>query len=187
MSRKSTFYHLLAFVCLFCSASLFAQKNSTTITGKVTDQTNGQPLLGATVAVKGTNQSVAVDANGNFSITVPANATLVVSYVGYGTQEIPVKKQTTINVTMSNTSSTLNDVVVIGYGQVRKRDVTGSVVSIKGSEATKVPVTTPLEALQGKIPGADIYRDNGYAGGGVNIRIRGNRSNNSTSSGANAP
>ena len=87
MKQKLMLYSLLAAVCFFCSASLYAQKNST-ITDKITDQTNNQPLVGATVTVKGANQSVAVDASGNFSVIVPANATLVVSYIGYGTQKI---------------------------------------------------------------------------------------------------
>lgn len=166
---------LLAVISLLCC--LGAQGQQITVSGKVTDQANGNPLAGASVKVKGTNQAVAVNASGEFSIVVPSkDAVLEVSYIGYGTQEITVGNKTTVNVQMSNTTSNMNEVVVVGYGQVKKRDLTGAVVSIKGSETTKVPVTTPIEALQGKVPGADIYRDNGYAGGGTNIRIRGNRS-----------
>jgi TonB-linked SusC/RagA family outer membrane protein len=164
------------------------QAQRITITGKVTNQTDNQPLSGATVVVKGGTETAVVNASGVYSISVPSkDAVLVFSHVGYGTQEITVGNNTTIDVQLSNTTSNMNEVVVIGYGQVKKRDVTGAVVSIKGSETVKVPVTTPLEALQGKVPGADIFRSNGYAGGGTNIRIRGNRSLNTSSTSSNTP
>ena len=166
---------LTAFMLIvFFSSSLLAQQR--TVTGKVTDQTTSQPLTGATVGVKGESRSVAVDAAGNFSITVPANATLVVTYVGYGTQEITVKSQSTINVAMSNSSSALDDVVVIGYGQVKKRDLTGAVVSVKPAEITARPGPNPMESLQGRVAGLDITRTSGQPGAGLNIQLRGNRS-----------
>ena len=175
MKRKTIVNYLLAVISLLCC--LPAQAQQITITGKVTDQANGNPLTGASVKVKGTNQTAMVNASGEFSISVPSkSAVLEISYVGYGTQEITVGNKTSISVQLSSTATDMNEVVVIGYGQVKKRDLTGAVVAIKGSETTKVPVTTPIEALQGKVAGADIYRDNGYAGGGTNIRIRGNRS-----------
>lgn len=175
MKQKLMLYSLLAAICLFCSASLYAQKN-VTVTGRVTDQTNGQPLPGATVSAKGGSQSVAVDASGRFSITVPANGTLVVTYVGYGTQEIPVSNRSTINVSMSNSTSTLNDVVVIGYGQVKKRDLTGAVASVKPEEITARPGPNPMESLQGRVAGLDITRTSGEPGAGINIQLRGTRS-----------
>ena len=165
------------FICwlLCCSSALMAQER--TVTGKITDQVTKQPLPGATVNVKGTTQGVAADANGAFSIKVPSpDAVLVVSFMGYGTQEVTVGNRSAIQVTLSSSVSNVNEVVVIGYGQVKKRDLTGSVVSVKGEEAIKVPASNAMEALQGKIPGADIYRDNGYAGAQANLRIRGTRS-----------
>lgn len=168
-------YAVFMLLAVLGTVTLLAQQK--TITGKIIDQATGQPLQGATINVKGSLQSVTVNATGNYSITVPSpDAVLVISYVGYGTQEITVGKQSVINVSLSNSTANLNEVVVVGYGQVKKRDLTGSVVSIKGDETTKIPVNSPIEALQGKIAGADIYRDNGYAGGGSNIRLRGTRS-----------
>lgn len=175
MKRRCTIPYLFTLVLLFSAAALSAQEK--TVTGKIVDQVTRQPLPGATVNIKGTGQGAAADASGAFSIKVPAPETvLVVSYMGYGTQEVTVGQQSVMNISLSNSVSNVNEVVVIGYGQVKKRDLTGSVVSIKGDEAVKVPASTVVEALQGKIPGADIYRDNGYAGGQANIRMRGTRS-----------
>ncbi|MCH5597788.1 SusC/RagA family TonB-linked outer membrane protein [Niabella ginsengisoli] len=160
---------------LCCSINAMAQNRP--VTGRILDKFTGQSLGNATILVKGTNQNIPVAEDGSFSLNVNDTATvLVISYVGYGTQEISVGSQTELTILLSNSEASLDDVVVIGYGAVKKRDLTGSVVSIKGGEATKVPVSSPIEALQGKIPGADIYRNNGYAGGTPNIRIRGTRS-----------
>ncbi|MCU7551896.1 TonB-dependent receptor [Chitinophagaceae bacterium LB-8] len=165
----------LCFMLLLGCNCLFAQQK--TVSGKIIDQETGQPLTGVTVNVKGSTQNVLTKEDGSFSITIPSNqSVLLVSYVGYGSQELPVGNKSTITLTMTNTNKKLDEVVVIGYGTVRKRDLTGAVVSVKGEEVTKVPATTPMEAIQGKIPGADIYRDNGYAGQGANVRIRGTRS-----------
>ncbi|HEU4551693.1 MAG TPA: SusC/RagA family TonB-linked outer membrane protein, partial [Chitinophaga sp.] len=175
MRTKSTLLFQVILLLLYCSSPVLAQQR--TITGKITDQVTKQPLPGATVNIKGTAQGTAANADGVFSIKVPdANAVLVFSYIGYGTQEITAGNRTALDVALSNSVSNVNEVVVIGYGQVKKRDLTGSVVSIKGDETVKVPASNAVEALQGKIPGADIYRDNGYAGGQSNIRIRGTRS-----------
>ncbi|WP_461087701.1 SusC/RagA family TonB-linked outer membrane protein [Spirosoma gilvum] len=146
------------------------------IRGTVKDET-GQGLPGVSVVIKNSGKGTTTDANGSYQLTVPDGAaTLVFSFVGYLNQEVALASQTEVNVTMQVDSKQLNEVVVVGYGTVRKRDLTGSVVAIKGDEVTKVPVTSPVEALQGKIPGADITRTNGYAGQGASIRIRGNRS-----------
>lgn len=167
---------ILSFVFLtLISIISFAQ--SKTVTGKITDHVTGKPLADASVNIKGSTQSTVTNADGSFSITVPSpGSVLVVSHIGFGTQEITVGAQNSLSVTLSNTATNLNEVVVIGYGAVKKRDLTGSVVSVKGEDVTKVPATTPIEAIQGRIPGADIFRANGYAGQGASIRIRGTRS-----------
>ncbi|MDB5192902.1 MAG: TonB-dependent receptor plug [Segetibacter sp.] len=167
---------ILSFVFLtFISIISFAQ--SKTVTGKIVDQVSGNALADASVNVKGSSVSTTSNAQGVFSITVPsAKSVLVISYIGFGTQEIAVGAQSSFTVSLSSSATNLNEVVVIGYGTVKKRDLTGSVVSIKGDEATKVPATTAIEAIQGKVAGADISRSNGYAGQGAGIRIRGTRS-----------
>ncbi|HEY0610771.1 MAG TPA: carboxypeptidase-like regulatory domain-containing protein, partial [Chitinophaga sp.] len=175
MKKRSTFWYLFAFMLFCCNSVLLAQEK--TVTGKITDQVTKQPLPGASINVKGTTLGVVTNNSGVFSIKVPSsNAVLVISFMGYGTQELNVGNRPTIDVALSNTVSNVNEIVVIGYGQVKKRDLTGSVVSIKGDEAVKVPAGNAMESLQGKIPGADIYRDNGYAGAQSNLRIRGTRS-----------
>ena len=151
------------------------------IKGTVKDET-GQALPGVSVVIKNTSQGTTTDPNGAYQLTIPdarndgPGTTLVFSFVGYLSQEVPIGNQSEINTTLQVDTKQLNEVVVVGYGTQRKRDLTGSVVSIKGDEVTKVPVTSPIEALQGKIPGADISRTSGYAGQGPSIRIRGNRS-----------
>ena len=181
MRRLSFLKFTLAALLLGAVASVSAQQR--TVAGKITDQVSGKPLPEATILIKGTSTNVPVNADGTFSLTTTdKQLTLVVSYVGYASQELAVANQSSVDIKLSNAVATLDDVVVIGYGQVKKRDLTGSVVSIKGTEATKVPVTNPIEALQGKIAGADIYRSNGYAGGNPNVRIRGTRSINNPGS-----
>ncbi|HET9502116.1 MAG TPA: TonB-dependent receptor [Hymenobacter sp.] len=156
-----------------------AQAQTRDITGRVVSADKSEAIPGATVLIKGTTNGTATDAEGQFKLQVrdKQDVTLVLSFLGYKAQEVVVKPdQTIIEVKLSPEAAELNDVVVIGYGTVRKRDLTGAVTSVKGEETTKLPVTTVVESLQGKIPGADISRANGYAGQGASIRIRGNRS-----------
>jgi TonB-linked SusC/RagA family outer membrane protein len=148
-----------------------------TVTGQVSDAKTGETLIGVTILLKGTTQGTSSDGNGKFSISVPGNtAVLVFNYVGYANREVTVGTQSQINIKMSPDETTLNDVVVIGYGTVKKRDLTGSVVSVKGDDIAKVPSANPLESIQGKVPGVDITRSSGSASSGVNINIRGTRS-----------
>ncbi|MBD2722115.1 SusC/RagA family TonB-linked outer membrane protein [Hymenobacter armeniacus] len=164
-------------VVLFISHAAFAQNR--TLTGQVVSADKSEALPGVTVVVKGTTLGTATGADGSFTLQVPdkQDVTLVISYLSYKAQELNVKPdQARVEVRLSPEAAALDDVVVIGYGTVKKRDLTGAVVSVKGEEVTKLPTTTVVEALQGKIPGADITRANGYAGQGAAVRIRGNRS-----------
>jgi TonB-linked SusC/RagA family outer membrane protein len=164
-------------VVIFCFFSSVLLAQTRTISGQVSDATSGETLIGVSVLVKGTRQGTSTDANGNFSLSVPANnAVLVVNYVGYAAQEVATGNQTSIKVKMVSDEQALNEVVVIGYGTVKKRDLTGSVVSVKGEDIAKVPSSNPLESIQGKVPGVDITRSSGSASSGVNINIRGTRS-----------
>src|SRR4051812_37314736 len=136
-------------VLLTNGATLFAQQK--TVTGKITSQQNGEPLQGVSVTVKGTNNTVMSDAEGNFSIPVPsAQSVLVLSYVGFNAQEVKAGNSSSLSLRLIPGSNKLEEVVVIGYGQVKKRDLTGAVVSIKGDEVTKVPTSNAIEAIQGK-------------------------------------
>lgn len=177
---------ILLFMFLTCCLAAAGWTQTRQITGTVIDDSTNTGLPDASVIIKGTSQGATTDQQGNFTVTMPngkSKVDLVFSSVGYTsiTQTAEAGKPVTIRLQKEN--SALNEVVVIGYGTVRKRDLTGSVTSIKGSEVTKVPAQNPLESVQGKVPGADIVRSNGSTGSGVSITIRGNRS----IGGSNAP
>lgn len=168
------FYLLVAMLCFFCS---MLRAQTRTISGQITDAKTGETLIGASVLIKGSTKGAGTDANGKFSLSISgSNVVLVINSIGYIKQEITVGNQTQLNVKLSPDETALNEVVVIGYGTVKKRDLTGSVVSVKGDEIAKVPSSNPLESIQGKVPGVDITRSSGSASSGVNINIRGTRS-----------
>jgi TonB-linked SusC/RagA family outer membrane protein len=148
------------------------------VSGRVTDD-DGLPLAGATVQIKGTTSGTVTDANGNFKLPVPDNnATLVFSFVGYITEEVVVGNMTEINVTLSLSVAELGEVVVVGYGSVKKSDLTGSISSIKPQEITQLPTQRVDQALQGRTTGVFILNTDGSPGGNTLIRIRGNNSIN---------
>jgi TonB-linked SusC/RagA family outer membrane protein len=148
------------------------------IKGKVTDA-EGKPIPGASITVKGTKTGTAADAGGSFSITVPDNAVLVISAVGYTTQELPTAGQTSFDIVMvSNTAgSGLNEVVVIGYGTASRRDLTGSIAKISGEEIAARPNPNPIASLQGLVAGVSVV-NSGNPGQEPDIRIRGTNSIN---------
>ncbi|MBP6477687.1 MAG: TonB-dependent receptor [Chitinophagaceae bacterium] len=141
---------------------------------------SGEPLSGVSVTIKGTATGTTTDASGNYSITVPDNATLVFSYVGFNNIEERVEGRTSINVVLQTATNSLEEVVVVGYGTQKKKDLTGSVSSIKGEEVAKMPGTNPISSLQGKVPGLTIS-NSGRAGSSPVVRIRGVNSTNSAS------
>jgi Outer membrane receptor for Fe3+-dicitrate len=124
--------------------------------------------------VKGTNISATTNADGQYSITLPANAnTLVFSYVGYQANEVSVQGNNVANSIMQVTTNSMNEVVVIGYGVSKRRDVTGAVSSVTASQIEKVPVTTLDQALQGRAAGVQIINNDATPGGNVTVLIRG--------------
>ena len=170
---KNPRYWLALLLSVVFSLSVYAQ--NITVKGTVSDE-SGEPLMGATVLVKGTNNGVATDLDGNYSISAPAKGTLVFSYIGYDNLEMPVNGRSTIDVVMQSNSMMLDEVVAIGYGTVRKKDLTGAVSSVSGSELAKVPVVSAAQALQGKAAGINIVQQSGAPGAGVNVTVRGGAS-----------
>ncbi len=167
-------------VLLLCPLFLLIMQQSwaqnKTVTGKVTDE-NGRPVAGASVIVKGTTTGTATDASGAFKLNAPASASrLLVSYIGYTTQEAIIPSSNDVAVSLKPESSTLNDVVVIGYGTVRKKDVTGSVTSLKEKDFNKGAITSPDQLLQSKVPGLEITNNSGQPGAATTVKIRGNNS-----------
>ncbi len=143
-----------------------------TISGQVLDE-DGNPLPGASIAVKGTGTGVAADAEGKYTITVPDDGVLVISAIGFSPQEISIAGRTNFDVVLMRVATTgLNEVVVIGYGTAQKRDLTGSIVKVAGSEVADKPNTNPVASLQGKVAGLSVV-NNGTPGGRPDIRIRG--------------
>ena len=176
--RNRIKYKMQAFllVCFLLGTNvIFAQ--TTEITGTVTAEDIGGPLLGVTVLEKGTSNGVVTDFDGNYSINVLGeNPVLVFSFVGYTTKEIEVNGQSTINVELQVDSNALDEVVVVGYGTAKKSDLTGSVVSISGSELAEQGRASVSEALTGRLPGVQVLSTEGSPDAEVNIRIRGNGS-----------
>lgn len=144
------------------------------ITGKITGE-SGEALSGVSITVKGTTRGTVTDNNGNFSLVVPDNATLVISAVGYESQEIAVKGQTIFSVKLSLSQKKLDEVVVIGYGTAAKRDLTGSIAKISGRDVADKPNLNPVASLQGKVAGLSVV-NSGTPGQEPDIRIRGTNS-----------
>lgn len=171
--RTIVFAMLLCLSLLTGSLSAFAQN---TIRGRVTNE-NGGPLVGVSVQVKGTTTGTTTDNAGNFSIVAERGAVLVISSINYVEQEVTIGNDATINVRLVSSDATdLGEVVVIGYGTVRKKDVTGSTVSVKGETLNEIKAPNLYNQLQGRAAGVDIVNNGNTIGTGGQIRIRGNRS-----------
>ena len=172
-------YYLLFMALFFCAIlpnnSAFAQERR--VTGKVITAEDNTGLPGVSVVAKGTTQGTQTDANGNYSITLPANiGTLVFSFVGVATQEVNVGNRSTVNVTLSNDSRSLDEVVVTGYGAQSKRNLTGNIARVASRDIENIPVPSVEQAIQGKVAGVQITSLNGKVGQGLQIRVRGNSS-----------
>ena len=151
MLRFKSFQKPLMLLFLLCLFPLGALAQST-IRGTVQDEA-GEAIIGATVKVQGTNNGAITDFNGNFNVQAASNATLNVTYVGYEPQNVPVSGRTNITIVLKEDNTTLNDVVVIGYGVQKKKLVTGATVQVKGEEIAKRNTTNALEAMQSSSPG----------------------------------
>lgn len=151
----------------------FASGQSKTIKGQVTSETEG-PLPGVNVVVQGTQQGTMTNANGNYSIEVPGpDAILVFSFISYNTQSITVGSQTTINVVLTSSMSSLEEVVVVGYGTQQRREVTSSIAQVKSDQFVKGSISDPVQLIQGKVAGLSISKPGGDPNGTFDIRLRG--------------
>ncbi len=158
---------------LFAAISLSVSAQTITVKGNVKD-TSGEPIIGASVVEKGnTSNGTITDLDGNFSLKIDGKGTLVVSYIGMKTQDIPVQGRKAINITLADDTQALDEVVVIGYGTVSKKDLTGSVSSVSAKQLEAVPVSSASEALQGKMAGVQITTTEGSPDADVKIRVRG--------------
>lgn len=165
---------------ILCPILLFmaivSQAQTKTITGKILDE-RGNPVVGASVVVKGGKGGTTTDGTGHFSLNAPAGTTtVVVSYVGYDAQDLDVTSSSDVSITLQPTTSNLNEVVVIGYGTARKRDITGSVATVNAKDFNKGQINSPEQLLQGKVAGLQITNTSGQPGGITIVKIRGNNS-----------
>ena len=149
--------------------------DSRIIKGTILDAT-GMPVIGANVMVKGTTNGTITDMDGKFSLEVDKNAILVVSYIGYANQEIKVGNQNTLSITMKEDAEALDELVVVGYGTVKKSDLTGSVGSVSMEDVNKVGITSADRALQGQVAGVQVNARSGQPGESMMIRVRGGNS-----------
>ncbi|WP_428666533.1 SusC/RagA family TonB-linked outer membrane protein [Runella sp.] len=170
--HKSKFrtYCLLALVLLFTSTSFAQQLQS--VKGKVTGQ-DGEALVGVNVFVKSTTRGTTTDSEGSYKIDAPRNATLVFSYIGYTAKEIVVGSQESVNITMEASDKVLNEIVVVGYGNQVKKEVTGAVQTIGSKEIKDIPASQVTQKLQGQLAGVQINQTTGKPGQGMSVRIRG--------------
>jgi TonB-dependent starch-binding outer membrane protein SusC len=164
---------LLSFVFLvFLSAPVFGQER--VISGTVTSSEDGSPAPGVNVLIKGTTIGTATDANGVYTLNVPAaNNTLIFSFIGFKTAEVEIGSTTKLDVSMEPDAMQLTELVVVGYGTQIKQDLTGNVAQVKGDEIRGLPVTSFEQALQGRAAGVFVESGNGKLGQGMKIRIRG--------------
>ena len=157
---------------VFCFVA-YAQK---TVTGTVKDAT-GEPMIGVSIIVDGTTIGGVTDFDGNFTIqNVPENGVLKISYVGFKDQKISVAGKSSIDVTLQEDAMGLDEIVVVGYGTMKKKDLTGAVASVKQGDIAQVAAPNAMQAMQAKVPGVDLIQSSGQAGAGVSITLRGNRS-----------
>ena len=170
LEKLGTWRRSFLILSILCFFAICAQAQ--TVSGVVNDE-SGEPVIGATVRVQGTSEGTVTDFNGKFSIKAASNATLTISSVGYLTQKVSVGGKSNITVTLAEDNTTLEDVVVIGYGVQKKKLVTGATVQVKGEEIAKLNTTNALEAMQSSTPGVQITSSSTQPGKGYKVYIRG--------------
>jgi len=176
MTKFYLFFCRYVPVLIFLFLASTAWSQSKTVTGKVTSEDDGSGIPGVNVLEKGTTNGTVTDANGGYSITVAGDATLVFSFVGYESAEVAVGNQSAVNVSLKLDVTSLSEVVVIGYGTVEAKDVTGTLVSLKAEDFNVGVIAAPEQLMQGRVPGVQITSNSGEPGAINTIRIRGTSS-----------
>lgn len=172
MKRNNSFLKQITTVCFlfFGMVCMFGQGN---IKGTVTSATDGQPIPGVNVIIKGSSQGTATDFDGNYTINASPNDALIFSFLGYLTKEQKVGNLTTINIVLEEDAAILDEVVVVGYGTSKRSDLTGALTSVSSKDFDKQPLSDVSQALQGRAAGVQVTQTSGAPGGGFKIRIRG--------------
>lgn len=155
---------------LLLPLAAFAQH---TVSGTVTEAANGEPVIGASIMVQGTSTGVITDLDGTFTISTPSNAVLVFDCIGFKTVTVPVNGQSVVNVQMEEDTQFLDEVVVVGYSVMKRRDVLGAVSKVDGKELSKIPSASVQQSMQGRIAGVNVTSETGAPGAGISVRVRG--------------
>ena len=171
---KNLFSKYVVIAVMLCSfGQAYAQFDfDGKVSGTVLSETNGEPLIGVSILVKGTTQGTITDLNGAFTLQVKKGETLKFSYIGFSTQEIKVT-ESNLTVRLKESANTLDELIVVGYGVQKKKLVTGATVSVKGDDLQKLSTTNAMQAMQGQISGVNITSTSGQPGGGFKVNIRG--------------
>lgn len=179
IKQRSRYIFILLSLIFLNAFNVHAQDK--TVSGTVIDN-SGQPVIGASIIVVGQPKiGTVTDIDGNFSLSLPEKSKKIeVSYIGMDSQEVEAKSGSRMRIILKDNSKDLDEVVVIGYGTVKKRDLTGSMTSIKFEDIVATPTTNALESLQGKVAGLDMTKSSGQTGAGLSFSIRGNRSLNAS-------
>lgn len=173
MSLTHSVTYLQRLLLVIIGVVAFSGLQAQTVSGTVTSATDGSPLVGATVLVKGTTTGAFTEDDGSYSVTAGSDATLIISYVGYERIEIPVSGRSTVNVELAASESTLDEVVVTGYSTQKAKEVTSAITSVKAEDFNQGNVSDPTQLVQGKVPGLQISRPGGDPNGGFTVRLRG--------------
>ncbi len=174
MKNKRLLTGVMALLITICSGGVRAQES--TVSGQVLDGEDESTIPGVNVTIKGTSKGTITDLDGKFTITVAKGETLVFSFVGYNTEEVAIGTQSNINVSLIPDIKTLSEVVVVGYGTQLRKDLTGTISTVKGSTISETPTSSFDAALQGRVPGLQVTQSSGVPGSAVRVRLRGQNS-----------
>ncbi|WP_332368813.1 carboxypeptidase-like regulatory domain-containing protein [Spirosoma telluris] len=165
---------VIGLMCLLLITLVSQAQSTRTLTGRISDAATNGALPGVNVLVKGTQQGTTTNADGQYTLNVPASAaTLTFSFIGYVSQDVDIANRSTIDVSLKADDRSLNEVVVVGYGTQRKIETTGSIASVKAADLVQTPVANVAQGLQSRVAGVQVSQNTGAPGGNISVRIRG--------------